>query len=263
MNGFCKKRFLMDITAILFDELKTCFMKLKCIVIDDDPLICDLVQHFCSKVSTIEYCIACENAMNGLNLLSTQSFDILFLDYNMPDIDGKSLLELKKDKAHVVMVTSHEAFAVDSYNYPQIVDFMVKPISFERFYRAIQRVEGLIQANSIIAKNNTITNKPAPETIFVKDGNKLVQIHLNQLKYIKSESNYVLLVQEHKKIMSLIRMRDLEEKLPSNFIRVHRSYMVNLHYLESITPEEITINGQSIPIGTKYRAALKEVVGQL
>jgi DNA-binding LytR/AlgR family response regulator len=238
-------------------------MKLRCIVIDDDPLICDLVQHFCSKVSSIEYCIACENAMDGLNLLSTQSFDILFLDYNMPDIDGKSLLELKKDKAHVVMVTSHEAFAVESYNYPQIVDFMVKPISFERFYRAIQRVEGLIQDNNTITNNIAVTNKTAPETIFVKDGNKLVQIHLNQLQYIKSESNYVLLVQQQKKIMSLITMRDLEEKLPPNFIRVHRSYIVNLTFLESISPEEITINGLSIPIGTKYKAALKEAVGQL
>jgi DNA-binding LytR/AlgR family response regulator len=238
-------------------------MKLRCIVIDDDPLICDLVQHFCSKISSIDYCIACENAMDGLNLLSTQSFDILFLDYNMPDIDGRSLLELKKDKTYVVMVTSHEAFAVESYNYPQIVDFMVKPISFERFYRAIQRVEGLIQANNTITNNNPATNKAVPETIFVKDGNKLIQIHLNQLQYIKSESNYVLLRLEQKKIMTLITMRELEEKLPSNFIRVHRSYIVNLTFLESISPEEITINGLSIPIGTKYKGALKEAVGQL
>jgi DNA-binding LytR/AlgR family response regulator len=188
----------------------------------------------------------------------------------MPDIDGKSLLELRKDKAYVVMVTSHEAFAVESYNYPQIVDFMVKPISFERFYRAIQRVEGLNQANNSLTKNNPVltkggsgTNKAAPETIFVKDGNKLIQIHLNKLQYIKSESNYVLLHLEQKKIMTLITMRELEEKLPSNFIRVHRSYIVNLSLLESISPEEITILGLSIPIGTKYKAALKEAVGQL
>lgn len=229
-------------------------MKLRCIVIDDDPLICDLIQHFCSKVSSVEYCIACENAMDGLNLLTSQNFDVLFLDYNMPDIDGKKLLEMKRDNAHVVMITSHEAFAVESYDYPQIVDFIVKPISFDRFYRAIERVERLTQQ-----KNQ---EKESPETLFVKDGNKLVQIHLKQLQYIKAESNYVMLHLDGKKIMSLITMKELEEKLPSNFIRIHRSYIVNLKYLDSISPDEISIQGLTIPIGSKYKTALKEAVSK-
>ena len=230
-------------------------MKLKCIVIDDDPLICDLIQHFCSKVSAVEYCIACENALDGLNLLTSQSFDILFLDYNMPEIDGKSLLEMKRDDAHVVMITSHEAFAVESYNYPEIVDFIVKPISFERFYRALERVEKLIKRKS--------TDKEFPETLFVKDGNKLVQIHLDQLQYIKSESNYVMLHLENKKIMSLITMKELAEKLPPNFIRIHRSYIINLKYLESISPDEISVQGLNIPIGSKYKTALKDAVNKI
>jgi two-component system, LytTR family, response regulator len=230
-------------------------MGLKCIVIDDDPLICDLVQHFCSKVNRVEFCIASESSIDGLNLLTTQPFDILFLDYNMPDIDGRTLLEMKKDNAHVVMITSHEAFAVESYNYPQIVDFIVKPLSFERFYRAIERVEGLIAHKAAI--------KDEPETMFVKDGNKLVQVHLNQLQYIKSESNYVMLFLEQKKIMSLITMKELLEKLPPNFIRIHRSYIINLKYLDSISPDEISIKGLNIPIGSKYKSALKDAVSKI
>ena len=230
-------------------------MKLKCIVIDDDPLICDLIQHFCSKVSFVEYCIACENAMDGLNLLTSQPFDVLFLDYNMPDIDGKSLLEMKRDNARVVMITSHEAFAVESYNYPEIVDFIVKPISFERFYRALERVENLLHGKS--------TEQEFPETLFVKDGNKLVQIHLDQLQYIKSESNYVMLHLENKKIMSLITLKELAEKLPPNFIRIHRSYIVNLKYLDSISPDEISVQGLNIPIGSKYKTALKDAVNKI
>ena len=230
-------------------------MKLRCIVIDDDPLICDLIQHFCSKVSFVEYCIACENPLDGLNLLTSQSFDVLFLDYNMPDIDGKSLLEMKKDNAHVVMITSNEAFAVESYNYPQIVDFIVKPISFDRFYRALERIESLVQPKSV--------GKEYPKTLFVKDGNKLVQIHLDQLQYVKSESNYVMLHLESKKIMSLITLRELAEKLPPNFIRIHRSYIVNLKYLDSISPDEISVQGLNIPIGSKYKSALKEAVNKI
>jgi DNA-binding LytR/AlgR family response regulator len=172
----------------------------------------------------------------------------------MPDIDGKSLLDMKRDKAHVVMITSHEAFAVESYDYPQIVDFIVKPISFDRFFRALQRVERLTQQSA--------AEKEYPETLFVKDGNKLVQIHLGQLHYIKSESNYVMLYLDNKKIMSLITMKELEEKLPPNFIRIHRSYIVNLKYLESISPDEISIMGLAIPIGSKYKTALKEAVSK-
>ena len=224
-------------------------MKLRCLVIDDDPLICDLIQHFCSKVSFVEYCIACENALDGLNLLTSQTFDVLFLDYNMPDIDGKSLLEMKQDDAFVVMITSHENFAVESYNYPQIVDFIVKPISFDRFYRSLKRIEHLTQ--------KTESDKQFSETLFVKDGNKLVQVRLEKLQYIKSESNYVMLYMEGKKIMSLITMKELESKLPPNFIRIHRSYIVNKNRVERIDDNMIVMNTKekrkSIPISKSYR----------
>ena len=230
-------------------------MKLKCLVIDDDPLICDLIQHFSSKVSSVEYCIASENALDGLNLLTSQAFDVLFLDYNMPDIDGKSLLEMKRDDAYVVMITSHENFAVESYNYPQIVDFIVKPISFDRFYRAIKRIENL--------SRQVDSSTDYPETLFVKDGKKLVQVHLEQLQYIKSESNYVMLHMEDKKIMSLITMKELESKLPPNFIRIHRSYIVNLKYLDFISPDELSVQGLTIPIGAKYKTTLKEAVNKI
>ena len=103
------------------------------IEIDDDPLITDLLQHFCSKIDEIEYCIACNNPLDGMQLLSNQSFDLLFLDFNMPSLDGKGILELKQDRSKVIMITSNASFAVESYNYPDIVDYLVKPLSFERF----------------------------------------------------------------------------------------------------------------------------------
>ncbi|MBR9920769.1 MAG: response regulator transcription factor [Bacteroidetes bacterium] len=233
---------------------------LKCLIIDDDPLITDLIQHYCSKVPEIEYCISCNNPLDGLRLLSNQSFDLLFLDYNMPDLDGKGVLELKQDDSKVVMITSHPDFAVDSYNYPDVVDYLLKPISFERFYKALEKPPGSPLNVSGEQNPKGETTKSEKETFFVKDGVKWIQVQIRDLLYIKSESNYVILHKKDKQIMSLMNLKDLDKDLPDNFIRVHRSYIVNTHFIDYLTTDELSINGKLIPVGAKYKTALKELV---
>jgi DNA-binding LytR/AlgR family response regulator len=224
---------------------------LKCLVIDDDPLITDLLQHYCSKVDAIEYCLTCNNSIDGLQLLSNQQFDLLFLDYNMPSLDGKGLLELKQDKSKVIMVTSNAAFAVESYNYPNIVDFLLKPISFDRFYKAIEK---------LIEKPTVASEKSTKESFFVKDGNKWIQVRTEEILYIKSESNYVILYLEGKKIMSLLNLKDLETELPDHFFRTHRSYIVNSKFIDFISADEMSVLGVLIPISTKYKDSLKALL---
>lgn len=228
-------------------------MKLKCLVIDDDPLICDLIQHFCSKVSEIDFCLAADSALDGLSLLTSQPFDLLFLDYNLPDLNGKSLLERKPEGTPVVMITSEKEFAVESYNYKDIVDFIVKPVPFERFYRAVERVLDLNEGEKMEAENTA-------KSMFVKDGNKLVQLYFDKIHFIKSESNYVLFNLGDKQIMSLLSLKDLLNKLPSNFVRIHRSYIINIHKIEYIAAEELSVNEKKIPIGLKYKEGLMNKV---
>lgn len=224
---------------------------IKCLVIDDDPLITDLLQHYCSKVSAIEYCLTCTNSIDGLQLLSNQQFDIIFLDYNMPNLDGKGLLELKQDKSKVIMITSNANFAVDSYNYPEIVDYLLKPVTFERFYKAIEK---------IITNISPQKEKTPKDSFFVKDGSKWIQVKTKDILYIKSESNYVVLYLQDKKIMSLMNLKDLENDLPTHFFRIHRSYIVNSKFIDFIKTDEMSVQGSILPVSAKYKDHLKTLL---
>jgi DNA-binding LytR/AlgR family response regulator len=223
-------------------------MKLRCLIIDDDPLIGDLIKHFCSKSEHIQFCISALNATDGLNLLAAGGLDLIFLDYNLPDMKGQEFLELMHQTIPVIMVTSESEFAARSYEYDQVVDFLVKPLNYERFNKAIGRV---LQLSESYQKPDI-----RDHFIFVKDGTKLVRINFNDLLFIKSEGNYASFVQEHSQTMSLMSMKDLETKLPTEFIRIHRSYIVNTKKIEIINQDEIQLKDKKIPIGEKYKADL-------
>lgn len=226
--------------------------KYKCLIIDDDPLITDLVTHFCSKIDAIEYCLSCTNPVDGLKLISNQEFDILFLDYNMPELNGKGILELKQDNSKVIMITSHPDFAVDSYNYPQVVDYLLKPIKFDRFVKAIDKLNTQLSARPVPL---------SPENYFIKDGNKWVKLKLSDVSFIKSDSNYVVWHTEQKQVMELKKLKELEEELPSNFKRIHRSYIINTEFIDVVTRDMINIGKHAIPVGNAYKDVVDEILG--
>lgn len=230
-------------------------MGLRCLVIDDDPLIGDLLKHFCSKTDKVGFCITAQNATDGLKLLAAGGLDLIFLDYNLPDMKGQEFLELMPVKVPVVMVTSESEFAARSYEYDQVVDFLVKPLVFERFLKALERVEG----------QPAEVRQPADKSrsIFVKDGSKLVRIQFDDLLFIKSEGNYANFVQEHGQTMSLMSMKELESKLPREFLRVHRSYIVNSKKIQVILLDELQVRDKLIPIGEKYRDELLKHIKSL
>lgn len=229
-------------------------MKLKCLVIDDDPMITDLLQHFCSKIDQIEICVTCNNPADGLTMLSSKSYDLLFLDLNMPLLDGKGILDLKKDASKVIMITSSTTFAVDSYSYEDVIDYLLKPLSFERFYKSIQNFQ-------VRMKSMQMDQSPADEkTIFLKDGNKWIQVTLADIKYIKSESNYATIYVNTSQIMSLKNLKDLEEELPSYFFRTHRSFIVNSKKIDFISVNDVSVDGNLIPVSQKYKEGIMKLL---
>lgn len=230
-------------------------MGLRCLVIDDDPLIGDLIKHFCSKTDFVDFCIQAENASDGLKLLTAGGLDLIFLDYNLPDMKGQEFLELMQTELPVIMVTSESDFAAKSYEYKQVVDFLVKPLSFDRFMKALGRME--------TQRAETSKSQTKEKTIFIKDGLKLVRINFDDVLYIKSEGNYANFVQEQSQTMNLISMKELEEKLPVEFIRVHRSFIVNIKKIQVILQDDIVIKDKQIPIGEKYKAELLNRIQEL
>ena len=196
-------------------------MELRALIVDDDPLITDLVKHFCVKSNLFEYCISAENGKAGLQLMSSDHINLVFLDFNLPDMKGRDFLEMLPTVVYTIMITSEIEFAANSY---------------DRFIKSVQRVPKKLDSNEPEVKY-------APsEILFIKDGTKLVRLELENVTYIRSESNYVQFFTKDTNIMSLMTMKDLEQKLPSNFIRVHRSYFVNIHFINSISSESIHVN---------------------
>ncbi|MDF1695227.1 MAG: LytTR family DNA-binding domain-containing protein [Saprospiraceae bacterium] len=227
---------------------------MKCIIIDDDPLITDLVMHFSDKCELIEYCVACNDSVEGLKLLTNSNFDILFLDYNMPDFNGRDLLELKKDKSKVIMITSNKDFAVDSYQYEDVTDYLLKPLDYESFLKSILRIE---------TKRKDFASQPQEKTkdsLMVKDGNNWIPILFKDIQFIKSESNYCVFYTLNGKTMSLAKLKDLEVKLPPSFIRCHRSFIVNTSYISKINLEEIQIGTTLIPISQMFKENIKKFI---
>lgn len=231
-------------------------MGFRSLVIDDDPLIGDLIKHFCTKSGLVDYCILSATASDGLRLMAGGEINLIFLDYNLPDMNGQAFLELKKSNVPVIMITSNPEFAVRSYEYSDVVDYLPKPLSYDRFLKALQRVNP-----PQVAEQEPISL--AQDTFYTKDGNKNVRIKLSEVLYIKSEDNYVSFVLPDSQTLSLYTLKDLESKLPRNFKRVHRSYIINMDRIDFITADEISIRDRKIPIGEKYKDDLESSLNTL
>ncbi|MBK8734566.1 MAG: response regulator transcription factor [Saprospiraceae bacterium] len=228
-------------------------MMIRCLIIDDDPLIIDLLKHFCDKSGKFSYALCVSNGKDGLRLINSEHFDLIFLDYNLPDMKGLDFLEMMSNSISVIMVTSESNFAVMSYEYDQIIDFLIKPLSYERFLKALERIN-ILEQDSKSKVTEQSSNSVDP--LFIKDGTSLVKIDFESIHFIKSESNYVSFAQSEKSIMSIMTMKDLELKLPRFFVRVHRSYFVNINFIKVINQDSIKMANAEIPIGDKYRSEL-------
>lgn len=225
---------------------------MKCLIVDDDPLICDLLEHFCSKTKGIESVSTAASGFETINLINNSRFDLIFLDFDLPDITGKDILNILDSNIAVIMVTSHKDFASESYNYDQIIDFLVKPINYSRFYKGFQK------AQAFFARNKEQKNR-----IFVKEGSKLIKINLEEIKYFKSEGNYISIFMENRKILTLMTLKELEHKLPDYFQKVHRSYIVNLNKIDFIDSNAIEIEKEHIPVSTSYEKELLKKIDLL
>lgn len=224
----------------------------RCLIIDDDPLICDLLKHFCSKQDWIGYTLTVGDGNQALHALDAEKFDLIFLDYNLPDLKGKDILNLMPTPIPTIMVTTEEAFGAASYDYNQIIDFLLKPLTYERFLKSIQRYRTSLQNNKSEVAEST------SKKIFLKDGNTTVILAIESILYMKSEANYVVFFTADKKVMSLHTLKKLEYELPQNFIRVQKSYIINLNYLDALKSDIVVVAGTEIPIGAVHKDQLNE-----
>jgi two-component system LytT family response regulator len=230
-------------------------MKISCHIIEDEPMASKLLQMYVSKMPVLELTAVSDNPIRALDLLKSHPVDLLFLDIRLPEMTGLALIGVLQYKPLVILTTAFSEFAVESYDL-DVVDYLKKPITFDRFVKAIDKVEQRLQLSGVHKERSIVV-----DYIFVKEGTRILRVNIDDILFIEGLKNYVSIHTRTQKIVSLQRLKALEEQLPANqFIRVHNSYIVAKAAISSIKENEISIGVEKIPIGETYLKAFMDFI---
>jgi len=230
-------------------------MTISCLIVDDEPLARNLLSDYVKKIPSLELKGTSEGPLQALEVLKTTPVDLLFLDIQMPEITGIGLMKVLPKKPMVIFTTAYSEYALDGYEL-DVVDYLLKPISFERFLKAVNKVQARITTTQPAAAQPT-----ADDFIFVKDGTKLVKIMINDILYVEGLKDYVTIHTKTQKVVSLQRLKSLEEQLPASlFARIHNSFIVSLRAITSIHKNEVEIGTAFLPVGETFKKSFKEAI---
>ena len=224
------------------------------LIADDDPLVCETVESFLARLGDTAFSVVASDGLSALQLLTAGGFDAAFLDLDLPGLDGPSVLKALAGDVPVVVISASAAFGAASYEF-RVADYLLKPLSFPRFVQAVARLREVRAARSQPPLAPAVASLDARD-LFVKEGSKIVRIPLSQLLLIKAESNYVEFVLAEGSVTSLMSLKKLEELLPADFARIHRSYMVNWRKIARIEEGVALVGKHRVPLGESYREAL-------
>lgn len=228
--------------------------KIKCLVIDDEPPARDVLKKYIADVDLLQLSGECSNAVETLSFLQNNSVDLLFLDIKMPHILGTSFLRTLKNPPKVIFTTAFRKYAVEGFDL-NAVDFLLKPISFDRFLQAVNKV---MELNIHVAANTNSLNETLPDQshpfLYFRADRKMVKVFLDDILFIESLKDYIKVVTTTKVIISKQAISSLDEMLPKDsFIRVHRSYIIAINRIDSYNTDSIEIGKTEIPIGRLFR----------
>ncbi len=235
-------------------------MNITCLIVDDEPLARNLLKEYVGKVSYLELKGLCSNALEAMEFLRQQPVDLLFLDIQMPDVTGISFLRAVQKKPMVIFTTAYSEYALESYDL-DVVDYLLKPITLERFLRAVEKASQRTVNGQISSPLEKTSPIEPTSFIFVKDGTKLVKVNWGDILYIEGLKDYVTIHTRDHKIVTLQRLKVLETQLPADkFIRIHNSYIVALNAIEVIYKNEVQVGKALLPISDSYKKAFREFV---
>lgn len=233
-------------------------MKAKCIIVDDEPLAISAIENHISKINDIEILAKCTDAIEAFDVLKNNKVDLIFLDIEMPELNGVNLLKSLKNPPAVIFTTAYRNYAIEAFDL-DIVDYLLKPIEFDRFLRAIERFYSLIKSKKEI---NTDL-KENDECLKIKANKKTHIVYYKEIIYIENIADYLQIITSNKKITTKMAIRDLEEILPNDrFIRIHRSYIISIKNIESYTNHSVTINQVELPVSRSYRKTVFSVLNK-
>lgn len=231
---------------------------IRCLVADDEPPAREILRRYIDDMPGLHLIKECSNAMQVLSFLQEEEIDIIFLDINMPQLKGNELLKILKNPPKIILTTAYVEYALEGYEL-DVVDYLLKPIQFERFVKAVHKAVQL-NGNSF---NQPIVQNDAKQELFVyfRADRKMVKVMLDSILYIESMKDYIKIVTSEGVLITKQSMTSVEAMLPENdFIRTHRSFIVSLPKIKSFTHELIEIEKTQIPIGKLFRNGVMKVL---
>ena len=232
-------------------------MMIRCMIVDDEPKAVDLLEVLIGQATNWQLLAKCYNGLETIAFLKNNEVDLVFMDINMPLINGIELAALLSPEKGIVFTTAYSEYAAESYSY-HTIDYLLKPITLKRFLTAVQKVEDHFRVHRMIPKEEN--GRAADEYFFVKSGKEHRKIFLNDILFFEGQKEYVRVITTSFNILTYRRLKDIEAQLPTHFTRVHQSFIVNIHHMTKIQDNHIHIGEQRIPIGEKYRDHLMELV---
>jgi DNA-binding LytR/AlgR family response regulator len=232
---------------------------IRCIAIDDEPLAVKKIAGYIQKVPFLELVAECRSASEAMSIMDSTDVQLLFIDINMPDISGMEFVKSLTNKPYIVFTTAYSEYAVEGF-LVEAVDYLLKPITFSNFLKAANKVKNLMELTANKQKESVRTTA---NHLFVKSDYKLIRIELADIKYIESQHEYIKIhLVTSNPVLTLLSMKSIEEQLPPDrFMRVHRSYIVNLAKITVIERNRIIFDGKVfIPVSEQYKEKFQEYI---
>lgn len=226
-------------------------MEIRAIIIDDEPLARNVIREYAKKLPSLNIIGECEDAICAHQLMQLSAIDLIFLDINMPKLSGIEFLKTLKNPPLVIFTTAYSEYALDGYEL-NVIDYLKKPFSFERFCKAYFRAEELLILKE--SANKTEIFERAKDFIFIKSDKKTIKVNLDEIYYIEGLGDYIKLYTRTKKFVTNLSMKKIESLLPTeSFYRIHKSFIISVSKIESIEGNTVKINEIKLPIGNIYR----------
>ncbi|MES2779949.1 MAG: LytTR family DNA-binding domain-containing protein [Bacteroidota bacterium] len=236
-------------------------MKYACLLVDDNLIELDALEHFVKKTDQLQIVARCNSAIEALQILNTTEVDIVFSDIDMPDLKGIDMIRTLKNPPVFVLISAHAEYALESYEL-DVADYMLKPIDFIRFLKAANKAMEICNTRKQLSEKPQVGSaenfNPAEDHFMIRTDNNYLKIRFNDIEYIESMSNYSKIYTADDKVhIVLVSLKRIEEALPpAKFMRVHRSFIIPQSKIEEIKPTELRIGKHLIPIGASYKDAL-------
>ncbi|WP_299436451.1 LytTR family DNA-binding domain-containing protein [uncultured Aquimarina sp.] len=219
--------------------------RINCLIIDDEPIAREAIAEYCTAFSFLNIVALCKNALQANQYLQTHQIDLIFLDINMPLLSGIDWLKDIKDSPLIIMTTAYSEYALESFSY-DVIDYLVKPISFERFLQSINKV------------NRYCENETSKEVLFIKSEKQLKKVNIDNILFVEAMQNYIKIVTSEQSITVHMSLKTIKELLPDYFIQTHKSYVVSKYKVDEIVGNQVIIKDYKIPISVRLK---KEVLG--